>query len=105
VDIGRIFVMNKNEYYIFSKNLKAQIAIDEEKANNGDVDAMIRLARYFRTGETISSDDFEGVQVGLWYEYENDEGEKLVDMLMKSLRKMLLVLTSVCRKLQRLSLI
>lgn len=72
--------MNTKEYYRFGNNLDAQIKIDEEKAKNGDIDAMIRLARYFRTGETISIDDFEGVKVGLWYEYENDEGEKLVDI-------------------------
>ena len=42
--------MNKNEYYRFDSNLNAKIAIDEEKAKKGDVDAMVRLARYFRTG-------------------------------------------------------
>ena len=40
--------MNKDEYYRFGDNLNTQISLDEEKAKNGDVDAMIRLAKYFR---------------------------------------------------------
>lgn len=67
--------MNKNEYYRFSTNLNAQIAVDEEKAKNGDVDAMVRLARYFRTGETIAFDyQNEEDVVGLWIKYEDEDG-------------------------------
>ena len=67
--------MNKNEYYRFGNNLNAQIAIDEEKAKKGDVDAMVRLARYFRTGETIAFDyQNEEDVVGLWIEHEDEDG-------------------------------
>ena len=67
--------MNKNEYYRFGSNLNANIAIDEEKAKNGDVDAMVRLAMYFRTGETIAFDyQTEEDVVGLWIEYEDEDG-------------------------------
>ena len=57
--------MNKNEYYRFSTNLNAQIAVDKEKAKNGDVDAMVRLARYYRTGKTLGKPFF-----ALYYEDE-----------------------------------
>lgn len=72
--------MNKNEYYKFGNSLDAQITIDEEKAKNGDVDAMIRLARYFRTGKTWGKPSFafyyedELVEDTLGCYYYDDEG-------------------------------
>ena len=70
---------NKNEYYRFSANLNAQIAIDEEKTKKGDVDAMVRLARYFRTGETVAFDRFEGKDVvSTWFEQQSEDGETYI---------------------------
>ena len=67
--------INKKEYYKFDSNLNKKIAIDKENAKKGDVDAMVRLARYFRTGETVAFDyQSEEETLGYWYEVENDEG-------------------------------
>jgi TPR repeat protein len=67
--------MHKNEYYRFGDNLSTQISLDEEKAKNGDVDAMIRLAKYFRTGKTIAYDDNQGADaVSNWYEEKYEDG-------------------------------
>ena len=72
--------MNKNEYYRFDSNLNAKIAIDKENAKKGDVDAMVRLARYFRTGETIAFDyQDEEDALGHWYEVEGDEGVTIIE--------------------------
>ena len=61
--------MNKNEYYRFDSNLNVKIAIDKENSKKGDVDAMVRLARYFRTGDTIAFDyQYEEDALGHWNE-------------------------------------
>lgn len=74
-------IINKDEYYKFESNLNAQIAIDEEKVKKGDVESMVRLARYFLTGETISFDyQNEEDLVGLWYEREDEEGRTFKEM-------------------------
>lgn len=68
--------MNINEYYRFGDNLTAQVSLDEEKAKNGNIDAMIRLAKYFRTGKTIAYDDNQGTDVvSNWCEEKYEGGD------------------------------
>ena len=56
-----------------------QIALDEEKAKKGDVDAMIRLAKYYRTGQTISYDQNQGTDVVFnWYKEQYEDGDSYI---------------------------